>query len=166
MDVPISGALFFHISPCSSTFDDPDGCKVRVLVSFLQQVTWWCRSISDHKPEHLQLYCVAVAKSGNSGEANEMFPQETGRCARPQHPCAGVSKEASTSVKVFLSKSPHHERDALWIKGAPAGKRGTQKFSMSCATPETPVIGLPHVDVSSSWMRGVNNVDEPHRSLR
>ena len=119
-----------------------------------------------HKPEHLQLHCVAVAKSGNSGEANEMFPQETGRCARPQHPCARVSKEASSGVKVFLSKSPHHERDALWIKGVPAGKRGTQKFSMSCATPETPVIGLPHVDVSSSWMRGVNNVDEPHRSLR
>ena len=40
IDVPSSGALFFHISQCWSAFDDLGGCRVRVLVSFLQVVTW------------------------------------------------------------------------------------------------------------------------------
>ena len=37
------------------------------------------------------------------------------------------------------------------IESVPAAMHGTKKFSMSCVTPETLVIGHPHVDVSSSW---------------
>ena len=111
MDVLISGALFFHISPCSSTFDDPDGCKVRVLVSFLQLVTWWCRSISNHKPEHLQLYCVAIATTENSGEANEMFHKKLGdvllRCTLARE---SARRLPPLAPKVFPSKSHCQER--------------------------------------------------------
>ena len=57
-----------------------------------------------------------------------------------------LHRRQSLSFQESLSR----ERDALWIKGVPAAKRGTQKFSLSCVTPET-----WHVLVSSTWRSNV-----------
>ena len=159
MDVPISGALFLRISSCSSTFGGPDGCKVRVLVSFLQLVTLWCRSISDHKPERLQLYCVEHAKLGTAAKPTKCSHKKLEdvllRCTLARESARSPPPPASKSFFPRVAV----KRDALRIKGVPAANHGTQKFRPLCS--ERGACGF-----DSFHQEPMGSVDERHGSLR
>ena len=76
-------------------------------------------------------------------------------------------KPPPPASKSFFPRVPV-KRDALWIKGVSAAKRGTQKFSLSCVKPETLVIGLPHFVASTHRfvvLRGHCAQSEEHVSL-
>ena len=96
-------------------------------------------TISHHKLEHFPLNCArdrqkleTVAKPTTC--SHKKLEDVLCHCNLVRDSARKPPPPASKSFfpRVLI------KRDALWIKGVPAAKRGTQKFSMSCVTPENP----------------------------
>ena len=163
IDVPVSGALFFHISQCSSSFDDPDA---KFASSF--RVFIWQRG-GAAAPSQARTSSTALRRGRQKWEqwrSQRNVPTRNWKMCSSTAPLrasqqGGLLKRQSISFK----ESPSRER-RLVDQRCSSQQAWNPEVLHELRHARNPVIGLPHVDVSSSWMRGVNNVDEPHRSLR